>query len=39
MVYLCWCGNSHSKPQTPFHQGLRLPPIQVLSVNQLIELI
>lgn len=35
MVYLCLCGNSHSKPLMPFYQGLSLPPIHVLSVNQL----
>lgn len=34
MVFLLRGGNFHSKPQRPFHQGLSLPPIQLLSVNQ-----
>jgi hypothetical protein len=34
MFYLCLCSNFHSKPEVPFHQGLSLPLMQLLSVNQ-----
>ncbi|XHX79319.1 MAG: hypothetical protein RBJ76_05135 [Stenomitos frigidus ULC029] len=27
-------GNCHSKPKNPYYQGLSLPPLQLLSVNQ-----
>jgi hypothetical protein len=34
MVQLCLCGNSHTNLRVPFYQGLSIPPLQVLSVNQ-----
>jgi hypothetical protein len=34
MVYLCLCGNFHTKPRVPFTQRAKPPSSQVLSVNQ-----